>query len=138
MSFDPGPPRERGNRRWAVRLFETSDKLEEHLNRSNLRPDQVASVSIDADGFFVLVYYLGPPPTPWREGRVPDFAERRPPARRRFDENEDVRGDEGGFRPRRGGFDRGGSRGGGRDAERGGERDGGARRGLPPRRTPRG
>ena len=44
-----------------VRLFETSDKLEEHLNRGNLRPDQVASISVDQDGFFVLVYYLGGP-----------------------------------------------------------------------------
>lgn len=44
-----------------VRLFETSDRLEEHLNRFNLRSDQVASIAIDGDGFFVLVYWVGPP-----------------------------------------------------------------------------
>src|SRR5688572_27064447 len=112
MSFETGPPRPA--RRWAVRLFETSDKLEEHLNKSNLRPDQVASVSIDADGFFVLVYHVGGPPTaaaaPERRS-FGGFQDRpAPPPRRRFDEDEGGGGgDDDDFRPpRRGGFDRGG------------------------------
>src|SRR2546426_155991 len=56
MSVEPGArPSRVATRRWMVRLFETSDKLEEHLNKSNLRPDQVTSVSVDQDGFFVVV-----------------------------------------------------------------------------------
>lgn len=84
MSFEggPRPPRPAG-RRWMVRLFETSDKLEEHMNRGNLRPDQVQSIGIDADGFFVLVYHVGGEP-PDLERRPPpraDQFERRPPPR---------------------------------------------------------
>jgi hypothetical protein len=81
-----------------VRLFETSDKLEEHLNRSNLRPDQVTSISVDQDGFFVLVYNVGSVPAPDTERRPfrADVGDRRPPPRRRFDEE-----GEGGFREER-------------------------------------
>jgi hypothetical protein len=112
MSFDRGP-RPPPSRRWNVRLFETSDKLEEHLNRSELRPEQVTSISVDGDGFFVLVYWVGPPPVA-RPPMRPAFEERRPPPRRRFDDEGDERGrDERGFdegpppfeRPRRA-FDR--------------------------------
>jgi hypothetical protein len=141
MSFDPGSRPSRPSRQWAVRLFETSDKLEEHLNKNNVRPDQVASITIDADGFFVLVHHLGAPPM---ERRPPAFeASGRPPPRRpRFDEDEGPREEEDEFpRPRRtfdrpsGGFDRAGgppSRGGG--FNRGGDAP---RRDFPPRRTPR-
>lgn len=140
MSFEGATARP--TRRWAVRLFETSDKLEEHLNRSNLRPDQVVSVSVDADGFFVLVYHVGGPPVGGSRGGFGDFQERQPPPRRRFDDEE--ASDGGDFRPRRAGFDRGGGgyRGGGAGFDRGdrGDRgfDRGDRGGLPPRRTPRG
>jgi hypothetical protein len=151
MSFEGGPPRP--TRRWAVRLFETSDKLEEHLNRSNLRPDQVVSVSVDADGFFVLVYHVGGPPPGPAPGRAFSGGEERRPPPRRFED--DAPDDDGGdFRPRRGGFDRGdrpgfdrgGDRGGGFNRGGGGGfrsggrsfgGDRGDRAGLPPRRTPR-
>lgn len=140
MTFEAGPPRP--TRRWAVRLFETSDKLEEHLNRSNLRPDQVVSITIDADGFFVLVYNVGGPPLAPERRPFNDFQDRPPPPRRQFDEDEG--GGDGGFRARRGSFDRGGGfRGGGGGFDRGGgggfDRGdrGGDRRDLPPRRTPR-
>src|SRR5438552_4611039 len=92
MSFESGPRPPRPRSSWAVRLFETSDKLEEHLNKNSLRRDQVTSISIDADGFFVLVYHVGPPaeerrPPPFQASRPPRDFEDRPP-RRRFDEGE--------------------------------------------------
>src|SRR5262245_62640925 len=87
MSFEPGarPPRATA-RRWMVRLFETSDKLEEHLNKGNLRPEQVTSVSVDQDGFFVVVYWVGGGPPPDGERRPFRSFEDRPPPRRRFDD----------------------------------------------------
>jgi hypothetical protein len=92
MSFEGGA-RPRPARRWNVRLFETSDKLEEHLNRSELRPDQIASISVDGDGFFVLVYWVGGPPAPAGPPMRPAFEERRPPPpRRRFEDEGDQRG----------------------------------------------
>src|SRR5688572_8236708 len=87
MSFEDRGPPPRPARRWNVRLFETSDKLEEHLNRSDLRPEQVASISVDGDGFFVLVYWVGGPPAT-RPPMRPAFEERRPPPRRRFEDDE--------------------------------------------------
>jgi hypothetical protein len=105
-----------------VRLFETSDKLEEHLNRGNLRPDQVTSISIDADGFFVLVYWVGGgPPEGERRPFRAELAERRPPARRRFEEEGD-----GEFREERS-FGR----------SRSFETEGPGRREFPQRRPPR-
>src|SRR5688500_7626175 len=96
MSFDRGPRPPPPARRWNVRLFETSDKLEEHLNRGDLRPDQITSISVDGDGFFVLVYWVGPPPAAARPAMRPAFEERRPPPRRRFEDEGDQRGfDEG-------------------------------------------
>src|SRR5262245_51594590 len=94
MSFEPAArPSRASTRRWMVRLFETSDKLEEHLNKSNLRPDQVTSISIDQDGFFVVVYWVGSGPPPDGERRPARSFEDRPPPRRRFEDDE-----EGGFR----------------------------------------
>ena len=90
MSFDRGP-RPAPGRRWNVRLFETSDKLEEHLNRSELRPEQITSINVDGDGFFVLVYWVGGAP-PARPPMRPAFEERRPPPRRRFEDEGDERG----------------------------------------------
>ena len=82
MSAEPGnrPPRVPGpgGRRWNVRLFETAETLEEHLNRQNLRPDQVTSLSIDGDGFFVLVYHIGGPPAESPRPPRPEFVESRP------------------------------------------------------------
>lgn len=145
MSFDQAarPPRPAG-RRWSVRLFETSDKLEEYLNRSNLRPDQIASLTIDNDGFFVLLHSVGGPPAEGGHGGDRGFAERRPPRPRAYDEDFEGeppfrrdeggagfrRGDEGGFRRgEEGGFRRGGGRPFGRD-------EGPPGRGFPPRRPP--
>ena len=119
-----------------VRLFETSDKLEEHLNRSNLRPDQVASINVDADGFFVLVYCVGGGPPEGPERRP--FREQRewtprPPPRPRFEDDEDEEeGEERPFRPPpRRDFDRGD-----RPPPRP-ERSGPPRRDFGPRRPPR-
>lgn len=114
-----------------VRLFETSDKLEEHLNRSNLRPDQVKSISIDADGFFVVVYWVGPPEGERRPFRA-DIGERRPPPRRRFEEDEDEDGER--PPPRGGGFRE--ERSFGRPPPRR-EFGGGPGRDFPQRRPPR-
>jgi hypothetical protein len=96
-----------------VRLFETSDKLEEHLNRSELRPDQVASINVDGDGFFVLVYWVGGGPPPDRRPAArAGFEERRPFRRREFEEGPEGFDEGQRFerRPQRspGGFDRGG------------------------------
>jgi hypothetical protein len=139
MSFEAGArPSRAATRRWMVRLFETSDKLEEHLNKSNLRPDQVTSISVDQDGFFVVVYWVGGGPPADGERRPFRSFEDRPPPRRRFEEEE-----EGGFReerpppredrpygrppPRRDFGDRGGRDFGG----------GGSGRDFPQRRPPR-
>ncbi|HEV8633585.1 MAG TPA: hypothetical protein VG370_05000 [Chloroflexota bacterium] len=87
MSFDAGPRPRGPSRRWMVRLFETSDKLEEHLNRNEVRPDQVASINVDGDGFFVLVYWVGGgPPADRRPAARAGFEERRPFRRREFEE----------------------------------------------------
>ena len=99
MSFEGGARPSRGatTRRWMVRLFETSDKLEEHLNKSNLRPDQVTSISIDQDGFFVVVYWVGGGPPPDGDRRPFRSFDDRPPPRRRFEDDDEA----GGFREER-------------------------------------
>jgi hypothetical protein len=118
-----------------VRLFETSDRLEEHLNRSNLRPDQVASINVDADGFFVLVYCVGGGPPEGVERR-PAFREQRewtprPPPRPRFEDEDEEEGEDRGFRPPpRRQFDRG-------DRPPRPERSGPPGRDFGPRRPPR-
>jgi hypothetical protein len=118
-----------------VRLFETSDKLEEHLNRSNLRPDQITSISVDQDGFFVLVYNVGSAPAPDAERRPfrADVGDRRPPPRRQFEDE-----GEGGFREARPPFREerpSFNRGPRRDFPGGG--GGGGAREFPQRRPPR-
>ena len=148
MSAEPGnrPPRAPGpgGRRWNVRLFETAETLEEHLNRQNLRPDQVTSLSIDGDGFFVLVYHIGGPPAEVARPPRPEFVERRPspqPWRRDEGGGDFGGGDDRPPRRDREDFDDRPPRRAGpptpRPAFNRSDGPGGGRRDLPPRRTPR-
>lgn len=155
MSAEPGnrPPRAPGPgaRRWNVRLFETAETLEEHLNRQNLRPDQVTSLSIDGDGFFVLIYHIGGPPAEMSRPPRPEFIERRPPPQpwRRDEGGGDFDGgdDQPPRRPREDFDDRPPRRSGPpsprpafsspRPPFNRSDGPGSGRRDLPPRRTPR-